>query len=754
MMASTQEYALAALVRAPLVQRAGGGVLVGRPARAAASGRAGTVTSRCSVLFGASLGPFSRRLFEWMQEEGACTAADRDKDWINLGMQLCERGGADLGVGAAPRPRRPPSCRTKTKAELLTAALGAQAAVRSRSRPRRAGRPGPARGPPATGTTWTTGLGHRSASRAHSAASAPRPPPRPAAAATSASTPPRCWRQQPTAGRPPSAAAVSTAPPTPPARSSPARWHLPLAGLKVLDLMWAVAGPSTTRVLADYGATVVRVESRAPARRGPHVGPSSTTRPVPRTPALFDNMNAGKLGLALDLPEPEAREVVLDLVRWADVVIESFSPRAMAALGPRLRRRCAQVNPEPDHGVELPDGPDRAAGLLRRLRQPGRRASPASTTSPAGPTGARRPLQRLHRLRRRPASRCRRCWPRSTTGDAPARASTSTSPRPRRRCTSWPRRCSTTRSTAAWPTRQGNDDPRFAPHGVYATAAPRTPARSTARWRSTTAMGGGGLARPTPSGGARRPWPPDLADLDAAERRARRRELDEVGRRLDRRPRRRRRREAAPGRPTCPPTACRTRPSASDPQLAHRGALRGGAPTSSTGTTWVEGSRLPPVPHARGRRAGGADVRPGRLAGAGRAPRLRRRPHRRARRRRSAGVSRREVGRRDGASRSAGVLVGAAGRLGDGLAPHDGVVQPGPDGLALVAPRQLAGPGGELLLAEPDGAGGGDAPGLRATAGSRTPGRGARPPRSRPRRRPTTAGSAAGRRGCPAREAT
>ena len=47
----------------------------------------------------------------------------------------------------------------------------------------------------------------------------------------------------------------------------------------------------------------------------------------------WHSLNAGKYGLSLDLNTPEAREVVLDLVRWADVVTESFSPGAMAAWG-------------------------------------------------------------------------------------------------------------------------------------------------------------------------------------------------------------------------------------------------------------------------------------------------------------------------------------------------------------------------------------------------------------------------------------
>ena len=101
--------------------------------------------------------------------------------------------------------------------------------------------------------------------------------------------------------------------------------------------MWAMAGPAATRVLADYGATVVRVESehKLEVARGlqPFVGGVAGSE----SSGLFMNMNTGKLGLALDMTKPEARDVILDLVRWADVVCESFSPRAMRGLGAGLR---------------------------------------------------------------------------------------------------------------------------------------------------------------------------------------------------------------------------------------------------------------------------------------------------------------------------------------------------------------------------------------------------------------------------------
>jgi benzylsuccinate CoA-transferase BbsF subunit len=105
----------------------------------------------------------------------------------------------------------------------------------------------------------------------------------------------------------------------------------PLDDVKVVDFMWALAGPGTTRTLADYGATVIRIESASRVDGARTVGPFVGNKPANDGSGLFGTYNAGKLGLALDLNKPEAREVVLDLVRWADVVCESFSPKAMRA---------------------------------------------------------------------------------------------------------------------------------------------------------------------------------------------------------------------------------------------------------------------------------------------------------------------------------------------------------------------------------------------------------------------------------------
>ena len=107
----------------------------------------------------------------------------------------------------------------------------------------------------------------------------------------------------------------------------------PLEGLKVLDLAWVVAGPVIGRTLADYGATVVRVETRKRVDTSRVMGPFPDGRMDVQQSALFENCNAGKLGLTLDLASPGGQQVARDLARWADVVVESFSPGQMRRWG-------------------------------------------------------------------------------------------------------------------------------------------------------------------------------------------------------------------------------------------------------------------------------------------------------------------------------------------------------------------------------------------------------------------------------------
>jgi benzylsuccinate CoA-transferase BbsF subunit len=109
--------------------------------------------------------------------------------------------------------------------------------------------------------------------------------------------------------------------------------ELALSDVKICDFMWVMAGPASTRILADYGATVVRIESPTRIDTARTLQPYLDNKLGPDSSGLFANCNAGKFGISLDLGNPAARAVVLDLVRWADVVTESFSPKAMRAWG-------------------------------------------------------------------------------------------------------------------------------------------------------------------------------------------------------------------------------------------------------------------------------------------------------------------------------------------------------------------------------------------------------------------------------------
>jgi len=107
----------------------------------------------------------------------------------------------------------------------------------------------------------------------------------------------------------------------------------PFDGLKVLDLSWVVAGPMVGRVLADFGATVVRVESSKRVDAARVLTPFQGCQCRLERSAVFHNCNAGKLGVTLDLAKAEALSILRDLVCWSDVIVESYSFGTMKKWG-------------------------------------------------------------------------------------------------------------------------------------------------------------------------------------------------------------------------------------------------------------------------------------------------------------------------------------------------------------------------------------------------------------------------------------
>ena len=107
----------------------------------------------------------------------------------------------------------------------------------------------------------------------------------------------------------------------------PRSGDLPLAGVRLLDLSWIIAGPLTTRLLADFGAEVIKVESagRMDVGRGnriPLYGPlPGDANSNPDAGGYFQDVNAGKLSCTLNLAEPEGRDLLTRLVAVSDGIV-------------------------------------------------------------------------------------------------------------------------------------------------------------------------------------------------------------------------------------------------------------------------------------------------------------------------------------------------------------------------------------------------------------------------------------------------
>ena len=156
----------------------------------------------------------------------------------------------------------------------------------------------------------------------------------------------------------------------------------PLHGIRVLDLSAVLSGPMCTALLADQGAEVIKVEPPGgdlSRRIGPAKGDMS---------AMFIAANRGKRSIVLDLKRAEHLQVLHELARRADVLVENFRPGAMARLG-LDHATLAAANPRliyasiTGFGAERPlcrrpglrRGDPGGVGHERLAPQPGQRAS-------------------------------------------------------------------------------------------------------------------------------------------------------------------------------------------------------------------------------------------------------------------------------------------------------------------------------------------------------------------------------------------
>jgi crotonobetainyl-CoA:carnitine CoA-transferase CaiB-like acyl-CoA transferase len=265
------------------------------------------------LAMGAAAGGFTNNFFRWMHDEGGCSERVASWDWRAL-PKLVESGEFDADDMDEVRTATAAFLETKTKDEILQAAIayrllciGICDTADLAHSPQLAAR----------GYFGTTGTGDRERTM-------------PAQWAGGSIQVTELRRPAPLLGehtdevRAEWLAAERSSDED--ADVAGVADDLPLAGLKVADFSWVVAGPVVGRALADFGATVVRVESSKRVETARLMQPFYDGVAGSENSALYGTCNAGKLGVTLDLAADEGRAVARDIARWADVVVESFSP--------------------------------------------------------------------------------------------------------------------------------------------------------------------------------------------------------------------------------------------------------------------------------------------------------------------------------------------------------------------------------------------------------------------------------------------
>ena len=106
-----------------------------------------------------------------------------------------------------------------------------------------------------------------------------------------------------------------------------------LDGIRIIDFSWFGAGPMGTKVLADHGAEVIRVESEYRLDGLRRAGPKREGHEGPNQSGYYNGHNSSKLSTRINVNNPRGQELVRRLVAEADVVIDNFNPGVMAKWG-------------------------------------------------------------------------------------------------------------------------------------------------------------------------------------------------------------------------------------------------------------------------------------------------------------------------------------------------------------------------------------------------------------------------------------
>ena len=106
-----------------------------------------------------------------------------------------------------------------------------------------------------------------------------------------------------------------------------------LSDIKVLDLTHYIAGPYCTKLLADRGADVIKIEKPGKGDGARRLGPFFGNEPHPEKSGLFLHLNTNKRGITLNLKSGSGKKLFKELLKGIDILVENFSPRVMPGLG-------------------------------------------------------------------------------------------------------------------------------------------------------------------------------------------------------------------------------------------------------------------------------------------------------------------------------------------------------------------------------------------------------------------------------------
>ena len=105
-----------------------------------------------------------------------------------------------------------------------------------------------------------------------------------------------------------------------------------LEGVRVIDFSWIVAGPQCTRLLADFGAEVIKVENEAALDYCRNILPINAEG-SPNRSGLFNTLNRNKKSVTLNVMHPTGMDKLKELISISDVVVENFSSRVLEKWG-------------------------------------------------------------------------------------------------------------------------------------------------------------------------------------------------------------------------------------------------------------------------------------------------------------------------------------------------------------------------------------------------------------------------------------